>query len=353
MLALVGLGVHGIRSITLEGFETLKKSDQVYLDGYTTCLPEKFVDELKDLIKKDITVIFERKKVEEESDKILEEARIKNVSFAVLGDPLFATTHLTLVLECKKRNIPYKVIHNTSITSILKNSFGLHSYKFGKIATIIRQSGTPATTVYFTLYENLIRKMHTIFLLEYDVESGKGVTPKEAFQILKEAEEIFKLGAFSNETFVIVACRMHRENEKIYAGKVQELLEMDFGQPPYSLIIPSELHFVEKEALTVLLNLDKDVEINNSKMIKRKSEHLISKYVRNTKLALMEARKKLPQKGFEDLFENVECYLDDAVRFFNLGEENLAMLSVGYAEGLLDALRFQKILELRWPATHD
>jgi diphthine synthase len=70
--------------------------------------------------------------------------------------------------------------------------------------------------------------------------------------------------------------------------------------------------------------------------------------VGNTKAALVEARKRLPQKEFEDLFENIECYLDDAIRFFNLGEENLAMLSVGYAEGLLDALRFQKILDLKW-----
>jgi diphthine synthase len=348
MLALVGLGVHGIRSITLEGFEVLKESDQIYLDGYTTCLPEKFVDELKDLVKKDVNVIFERKKIEEETDRILEEARIKNVSFAVLGDPLFATTHLTLVLECKKKNIPYKVIHNTSIISILTNSFGLHSYKFGKIATIVRRGGTPATTVYFTLYENLIRNLHTIFLLEYDVEAGEGVTPKDAFQILKEAEEIFKLGAFSNETFVIVACRMFREDEKVYVGKVQELLEIDFGGPPYSLIIPSELHFVEKEALSALFNLEKYAEINNSKLIKRRVEHLVNRYVGNTKAALVEARKRLPQKEFEDLFENIECYLDDAIRFFNLGEENLAMLSVGYAEGLLDALRFQKILDLKW-----
>lgn len=348
MLSLVGLGVQGIRSITLEGFEVLKKSDIIYLDGYTTYIPEKFVEELKETIKKDVTVIFERKKIEDEVDKILDEAEMKNVCLAVLGDPLFATTHLTLILECRKRNILYKVIHNTSIISILMNSFGLHPYKFGKIATIVRKSGTPATTVYFTLYENLVKKLHTIFLLEYDIESGEGVNPNDAFNILKEAEEIYKLGAFSSETFVIVACRVHRENEKIYMGRVKELLEIDFGQPPYSLIIPSELHFTEREALSVLFGLEKGNEINNSKMIKKKVEHLVDKYVKNTRRALEEARKRLPKREFDSLFENVECYLDDAIRFLNLGEENLAMLCVGYAEGLLDALRFQGILELKW-----
>ncbi len=348
MLALVGLGVQGIKSITLEGFEVLKESDVIFLDGYTTYIPENFEEELKETIKKDVIVIFERKKVEEQMDKILEEAKIKNVGFAVLGDPLFATTHLALILECKKRNIPYKVIHNTSIASILMNSFGLHSYKFGKIATIVRHSGTPATTVYFTLYENLIKRLHTIFLLEYDVESKEGITPNNAFKILKEAEDIYKLGAFSDETFIIVACRIHRKNEKVYIGRVQELLNIDFGTPPHSLIIPSDLHFIEKEALKVLFNLQGEVEVNNSKFVKRRVGYLIEKYVKNTQAALKYAKEKITEKKFETLFENIECYLDDAVRFYNLGEENLAMLSVGYAEGLLDALRFQGVLEIKW-----
>ncbi|MEM0385310.1 MAG: diphthine synthase [Nitrososphaeria archaeon] len=346
MLALVGLGVKGVKSMTFEGFEVLKESDVVFVDGYTTCIPENFVEELKEIIKKDVIVIFERKRIEE-ADKILEEARNKNVSLAVLGDPLFATTHLALILECKKRNIPYKVVHNNSIACVLMNSFGLHSYKFGKIATIVRHSGTPATTIYFTLYENLIKKLHTIFLLEYDVESKEGVTPNDAFKTLKEAEDIYKLGAFSDETFVIVACRIYRKNEKLYMGKVQELLDIDFGPPPYSLIIPSDLHFVEKEALKLLFNLG-EVEINNSKFIKKRVGYLIDKYVRNTKEALKYAREKITERKIENLFENIECYLDDTIRFYNLGEENLAMLSVGYAEGLLDALRFLGILEIKW-----
>ncbi|MCS7117161.1 MAG: SAM-dependent methyltransferase, partial [Nitrososphaerota archaeon] len=89
MLTLVGLGVQGIKSITLEGFEALKESDIIFLDGYTTYIPENFEEELKEIIKKDVIVIFERKKVEEQVDRILDEARRKNVVFAVLGDPLF------------------------------------------------------------------------------------------------------------------------------------------------------------------------------------------------------------------------------------------------------------------------
>ena len=36
------------------------------------------------------------------------------------------------------------------------------------------------------------------------------------------------------------------------ADKLRNLLEEDFGDPLHSLIIPSDLHFIEAEALVVL-----------------------------------------------------------------------------------------------------
>jgi diphthamide biosynthesis methyltransferase len=35
----------------------------------------------------------------------------------------------------------------------------------------------------------------------------------------------------------------------VKAGKVSELANWDFGEPPYVLIFPGQLHFVEAEAL--------------------------------------------------------------------------------------------------------
>ena len=42
------------------------------------------------------------------------------------------------------------------------------------------------------------------------------------------------------------------------------------------------------------------------------------------------------------VLENAEYYLLDAERFFNQNKFELGILSIGYAEGLIDALRFQK-----------
>ena len=44
-----------------------------------------------------------------------------------------------------------------------------------------------------------------------------------------------------------------------------------------------------------------------------------------------------------ELLENAEYYLDDAIQFLRQGRMELAVLSVGYADGLVDALK--QILE--------
>ena len=43
-----------------------------------------------------------------------------------------------------------------------------------------------------------------------------------------------------------------------------------------------------------------------------------------------------------DVLENAEYYLLDAERFLNQHKYELGILSIGYAEGLIDSLRFQK-----------
>ncbi len=350
MFALVGLGVNGINSINLRGMDVLKKSDFIYLDGYTTPIPVNFVKALSLQIGKEVTVL-KRADLEDKIDSILNRAKIMNISLAVLGDPLLATTHMNFVVESKKSGVLCTVVHNTSIVSLLTSCCGLHPYKFGRVTTIIRESGTPATSVYFTLYDNLIKGTHSIFLLEFDTESGEGVSPTSAFKTLENAENVYKLGAFSEDTFLIVACRIERDDQKFYAGMVSELEGIDFGYPPYSIVIPSKLHFTEEETIQVLYDTGKNKVKDNTKNIKKRVEYLVNKYVNNTRDTLREAKDKISHgksQDLDELFENVECYLDDSIRFLNSGEEHLAMLSVGYAEGLLDSLRFQKILDLKW-----
>jgi diphthine synthase len=107
---LVGIGLNE-KSINLETLEACKKADKIYLENYTVDFPYN-KKEIEKIIKKKITEA-DRELVESES--IVEEAKKKNIILLVYGSPLTATTHISLILKCKKQKTKYKIIQNASI----------------------------------------------------------------------------------------------------------------------------------------------------------------------------------------------------------------------------------------------
>jgi diphthine synthase len=53
--------------------------------------------------------------------------------------------------------------------------------------------------------------------------------------------------------------------------------------------------------------------------------------------ALMNEMKPKERSRLTEIFDNAENYIEDAVRFLHTGKPELAVLSIGYAEGLIDA----------------
>jgi diphthine synthase len=51
------------------------------------------------------------------------------------------------------------------------------------------------------------------------------------------------------------------------------------------------------------------------------------------------------QKEFQKILENAELYIQDAEKFLEDGQDEVAILSIGYADGLVDALRLAKGLK--------
>ena len=45
------------------------------------------------------------------------------------------------------------------------------------------------------------------------------------------------------------------------------------------------------------------------------------------------------------MLENAELYIQDAEKFLEQGKDEVAILSIGYADGLVDSLRIAKGLE--------
>jgi diphthine synthase len=162
---------------------------------------------------------------------------------------------------------------------------------------------------------------------------------------LLQTEKEQKRKVVSLSTFAIVASRIGFKNQSIVAGKISSLLEKKFGKPPHTIIIPGGLHFTETDALKVLAKCI-DEPSDNSKNIKKISKQMLEKYVPMVRKALEEISPHYKTiKEFHSVLENAQLYIEDAEKFLDEGKDEVAILSIGYADGLVDALRMAKGLE--------
>lgn len=242
MLILAGLGISDEKGITLEELEEAKRADLVFIENYTNIWLGN-LENLSKIVGKNI-VVLKRKNLEEDVKKILELANKKNVLIFVPGDPLIATTHSSLLIECKKMKIPFKVYHNSSIFSAIAET-GLHIYKFGPPVTIpLKYRGEDFSSIIEKIKENKEKGWHTLCLLDIDLENDKTVSVREALDFLLEKNLI------SEEDKLIVVSCLGTSQQKIVYKSVRDLKKIEFSLPA-SLIIPGKLHFSEKEAVSI------------------------------------------------------------------------------------------------------
>ncbi|PIN86391.1 diphthine synthase [Candidatus Woesearchaeota archaeon CG10_big_fil_rev_8_21_14_0_10_44_13] len=245
-LYIIGIGLSDEKDITVKGLEIVKKADFVYLENYTSIL-QCPISHLEKLYGKRI-ILTDRDMVEKRADEILEKAKTKDVAFLVVGDPMSATTHIDLMLRAKEKDIDVRVIHNASILTAVGIT-GLQLYKFGKTTSIPFPENVKAETPYNVIEMNRKNNMHTLVLLDIDVEKNKFMKVDEAIRILLGIEKNKKKDMITDETSMIGCARLGSDDQFIKAGKAKDLLEVDFGKPPHCLIMPAEMHFMEEEAL--------------------------------------------------------------------------------------------------------
>jgi len=325
--------------------EAIKEADVVFLEYYTTPHEATLLEEIEKSTGKVLTVV-DRGFVED-GKTILAEAQKSSVVLAVPGDPMIATTHNDLRTRAIRSGIETLIVHAATIASSAASASGLHYYKFGGTITVTRENVNVLQQVYQTLHRNLLLGLHTLLLLEVDVESNESVTPNAAIRGLLQAERNFKRAVISDETFGIVLSRVGRVDFEVRAGSFSELQRWEFGEHPHCLIIPGKLHFTEVEAVRSIFSVDEEEIGDNAEEIRRNAELLIPRYAEKTRKTLASVRGHLgPDYG--SLVENVEAYVSDAERFLTDGEDELAMLNMGYAEGLLDALGFTGKIKIDW-----
>jgi len=121
------------------------------------------------------------------------------------------------------------------------------------------------------------------------------------------------------------------------------LLGIEYGQGPHSIIFPGKLHFIEEEGIMKLTET-LDSPSDNTAYLDNIATRMIKKYVpmihdeinqiRSRETSSLDYNKKIVE-----ILDNAEYYVDDAINFMDQGKNELAVLSIGYADGLVDCLK--------------
>jgi len=234
MLYLIGLGLNE-KSLSKDAIEIIKRCKKVYLENYTvdfTYTHQALIDEIG---KKFVTA--DREKVE--GLEIVDEAKKMDVALLVYGSPLTATTHITLIEEAILSGIKYRVINNASVLDGISET-GLQMYKFGKIASLPEWKKSYEPDSFMEIVkENQSIKAHTLLLIDI------GLDIKKAIEQLEKAAKNHNI-----KLSKLVICQaLGTKRQKILYKDLSEVREFSGVQKPYCIIIPGELHFMEKKML--------------------------------------------------------------------------------------------------------
>ncbi|HEV2118830.1 MAG TPA: diphthine synthase [Candidatus Bathyarchaeia archaeon] len=254
-VSFIGLGLNDERGLTIEGLEEARDAGSIFAEFYTNTMPALDLSKLEVLLRKKILVL-NRVQIEDENGRqIVEAARKGNVAFLVPGDPMVATTHVSIRLELAKRGISSRIIHGPSITSAVCGATGLQGYKFGRTVTMPQASGVPSSIIE-AIRDNRKRGLHSLVLLDVRPEQSNQLKVGEAASKLVAADTFFE-----NWLGVGVA-RIGSKDQFALARRLGKLGGEDFGRIPHSLVIPGKLHFMEIEFLKVFCGAnDADLEI--------------------------------------------------------------------------------------------
>ncbi len=230
---LIGLGLD-VKSISVEAPETLKNCEKVYLDNYSIEFPYD-IEYLEETFE---VRIIPMTRILIESEDFVMEAKDSNIALLVYGSPLIATTHISLILKCRKEGINYRILHNASIIDAISET-GLQFYKFGKTASMPKWTENYKPDSFANIIkENAKIKAHTLVLADIGLSYG------DALRQLREAckNKKFKLNK-------IIACsRLGTDEGRIFYDSIDEIAGNEIYSP-FCFIIPGKLHFLEEEAL--------------------------------------------------------------------------------------------------------
>jgi diphthine synthase len=265
-LYLVGLGLADETDVTVKGLEVIRRCRRVYLEHYTSVLSVG-LERLQAFYRRDDLILADRDFVESQAEHVmLAEARDGDVAFLVVGDPFGATTHADLRLRAHRAGVPVHVVHNASIMNAVA-ACGLQLYRFGQaVSMCFWTERWQPDSYYDKIVENRRRGLHTLCLLDIKVKEaseenilrGKGhlhepprfMTVSGAIeQLLQIAQGRDNGGEIHEQSLMVGLARVGASDQLVSFGPACQLQAMDFGPPLHCLVVPAELHDVERQVL--------------------------------------------------------------------------------------------------------
>lgn len=245
MLYIIGLGLD-VNSVSKKSLEVLKSCSKVYVEDYTVEFPYSFEELEKSLELGKERKIFPANRAFVESLEVVKEAKKDDVALLVYGSPLTATTHITIIEECRKKKINFQIYHNASVLDAVAET-GLQLYKFGKIASMPKwdekKKFTPDSFMEI-VKDNQSANAHSLILVDIGLEFPNAIEElrKSAKSKKAKVEEI------------VVCSRLGTKEEKIFYGKTGLFSDMkrfpgENLKAPFCIIIPGKMHFLEEEVL--------------------------------------------------------------------------------------------------------
>lgn len=249
MLYLIGIGLNP-RQLTFEALDAIKRCESLYLETYTSRFSQGIASELEAMIKKPIMALG-RTQVEEGFASVLSAAHKKDIGLLIYGNPLFATTHVQLLLDAQEKGIPSRVIAGISISNYLGHT-GLDSYRFGRVTTVVFQEPSYSPESFFDIVTaNHERGLHTLCLLDIRTEEERFMGIHEAARILLDIGKRHK-NAWIATAPMIGIYAAGSDAQEIRCASAQQLADHRSDRFPQTLIVCGKLTEKEEEALSSL-----------------------------------------------------------------------------------------------------
>lgn len=249
MLTFIGLGLFDTDDISVKGLACIAAADAVYLEGYTSRLMGATIADLERRYSHPVRLLL-REDVEVHPGDILDLAKEQNVVILIAGDPMVSTTHIDLRIRAAERGIPTAIIHGSSIMSAVCGLTGLQNYRFGRSCSLPfpQKNWAPVTPVEVIL-KNLEQNLHTLVYL--DIRQDRCMTVPEAVGILEGLAERKgrRIGLY------VGVARAGSGDPVVRAGFAATIADTDFGPPLHILIVPAELHDMERRYLELFAGL--------------------------------------------------------------------------------------------------